>query len=95
MSDEIPQPALGRPANDLMYQPVWGAEDAEPCERDSTPARAKLVFDALDPAGKDVLDLGCARGYFCFEAIHRGARRVHGVDYYAPAIAAAPPAAVA
>ncbi|MBK6289748.1 MAG: methyltransferase domain-containing protein [Gammaproteobacteria bacterium] len=32
-------------------------------------------------AGKTVLDLGCNHGYFCFEALRRGAMRVVGYDH--------------
>ena len=40
---------------------------------------ARLVFEE-DMRGKSVLDLGCRFGYFCFEALKRGAQRVVGVD---------------
>ena len=33
-----------------------------------------------DMTGKTVLDLGCKFGYFCFEALKRGAKRAVGVD---------------
>lgn len=40
---------------------------------------AKLIFpDNL--AGQSVIDVGCSLGYFCFEARHRGAARVVGLD---------------
>ena len=41
------------------------------------------VVDLVLPAslaGKTVLDVGCALGYFCFEAEARGAQRVVGVE---------------
>lgn len=41
---------------------------------------ADLVFPA-DLTGKTVLDLGCNHGFFCFEAIRRGAARVVGIDH--------------
>ena len=40
---------------------------------------ADQVFPA-DLSGKTVLDLGCSFGYFCFEALRRGAARVVGYD---------------
>lgn len=33
-----------------------------------------------DMTGKTVLDIGCMHGYFCFEALKRGARKAVGVD---------------
>ncbi|CAN5293787.1 hypothetical protein BH10PSE7_BH10PSE7_39000 [soil metagenome] len=50
----------------------------------STPGvdRSK-TFDLIFPedlTGKSVLDLGCNHGYFCFEALRRGAARVVGYD---------------
>jgi len=50
----------------------------------ATPGRdrtdtADLVFrDSLE--GKSVLDVGCALGFFCFDAEKRGARRVMGAE---------------
>lgn len=50
----------------------------------ATPGRdrtdtADLVFSA-PLEGKSVLDVGCALGFFCFEAEKRGARRVMGSE---------------
>jgi SAM-dependent methyltransferase len=42
-------------------------------------ATAEMVFPA-DMTGKTVLDIGCKYGYFCFEALARGATRAVGVD---------------
>ena len=42
-------------------------------------ATARAIFPD-DMAGKSVLDLGSKFGYFCFEAMKRGADRVLGVD---------------
>lgn len=33
-----------------------------------------------DLSGKSVLDVGCSSGYFCLEALRRGARRAVGID---------------
>lgn len=49
----------------------------------------RLTADRIFPAdmtGKSVLDLGCNSGYFCFEALRRGASRVVGVDHSETAI---------
>jgi len=40
---------------------------------------AEIVFHQ-DVRGKSVLDVGCDIGYFCFEAVKRGAKKVVGVD---------------
>lgn len=45
-------------------------------DRSST---AKKIFPD-DMSGKSVLDIGCKQGYFCFEALKRGATKVLGVD---------------
>jgi SAM-dependent methyltransferase len=42
-----------------------------------------------DLQGKRVLDLGCSEGYFCHQAIVRGARSVVGIDYDEPSLAEA------
>ena len=42
-------------------------------------ATSRKIFPD-DMTGKSVLDLGCKLGYFCFEAIKRGADRVVGID---------------
>ncbi|OGW26075.1 MAG: hypothetical protein A2X59_10820 [Nitrospirae bacterium GWC2_42_7] len=39
----------------------------------------KILPDDL--TGKTVLDIGCKFGYFCIEAIKRGARKVVGIDF--------------
>jgi SAM-dependent methyltransferase len=46
---------------------------------DDRSASMELVF-AEDLAGKTVLDVGCAYGYFCFEAERRGASCVTGTE---------------
>jgi tRNA (mo5U34)-methyltransferase len=50
----------------------------------SDPAREKLPYFGLpeDLTGKRVLDIGCAEGFFSFEAERRGAREVIGIDSF-------------
>ncbi len=42
-------------------------------------ATASMIFPD-DMSGKTVLDVGCKYGYFCFEALRRGAARAVGLD---------------
>jgi len=42
-------------------------------------ATARQIFPD-DLRGKSVLDVGCSHGFFCFEAVKRGATRVVGLD---------------
>jgi 2-polyprenyl-3-methyl-5-hydroxy-6-metoxy-1,4-benzoquinol methylase len=42
-------------------------------------ATANMIYPD-DMTGKTVLDIGCKYGYFCFEALKRGARRAVGID---------------
>lgn len=39
-----------------------------------------------DLTGKSFLDIGCNEGFFCDVAAQRGARRVVGIDFYAPSL---------
>ena len=50
----------------------------------SDPAKEKLPFYGLpeDLTGMRVLDIGCAEGFFTFEAERRGAREVIGIDSF-------------
>lgn len=50
----------------------------------SKPATEKAPYFGLpsDLTGKRVLDIGCAEGYFSFEAEKRGAREVIGIDSF-------------
>lgn len=56
-----------------LYSPGW-----------SNPAADKLPHYGLpeDLTGKRVLDIGCAEGFFSFEAERRGAREVIGIDSF-------------
>jgi len=50
----------------------------------SDPAKEKLPYFGLPEnlTGMRVLDIGCAEGYFSFEAERRGAREVIGIDSF-------------
>jgi tRNA (mo5U34)-methyltransferase len=54
----------------------------------SDPAAEKLPYYGLpeDLTGKRVLDIGCAEGFFSFEAERRGAREVIGIDSFPDSI---------
>ena len=54
----------------------------------SDPATEKLPYYGLpeDLTGKRVLDIGCAEGFFSFEAERRGAREVIGIDSFPDSI---------
>lgn len=56
-----------------LFSPGW-----------SDPAKDKLPFYGLpkDLSGMRVLDIGCAEGFFSFEAERRGAREVIGIDSF-------------
>lgn len=56
-----------------LYSPGW-----------SDPKLEKLPYFGLpeDLTGKRVLDIGCAEGFFSFEAEKRGAREVVGIDSF-------------
>jgi 2-polyprenyl-3-methyl-5-hydroxy-6-metoxy-1,4-benzoquinol methylase len=66
-------------ADDFSYQRIelpYGLSTSGRHDRSST---ARRIFPD-DLSGKSVLDVGCRLGYFCFEALKRGAQRVVGVD---------------
>jgi len=52
------------------------------------PAQNKLPYYALpdDLTGMRVLDIGCAEGFFSFEAERRGAREVIGIDSFSDSV---------
>jgi SAM-dependent methyltransferase len=56
---------------DLPFGLSTGGTDRSPT--------ARAIFPD-DMSGKTVLDLGCKFGFFCFEALKRGAKRAVGVD---------------
>ncbi|HXV23711.1 MAG TPA: methyltransferase domain-containing protein [Alphaproteobacteria bacterium] len=64
---------------DLRYQKIT-FDDGISTEGNDRAGTADAIFpDSL--AGKSVLDVGCNYGYFCFEAAHRGATHVVGLDF--------------
>jgi tRNA (mo5U34)-methyltransferase len=52
------------------------------------PAQSKLPYYGLpdDLTGMRVLDIGCAEGFFSFEAERRGAREVIGIDSFSDSV---------
>src|SRR6185295_8531053 len=60
-----------------LFSPGW-----------SDPAKEKLPYYGLpdDLSGMRVLDIGCAEGFFSFEAERRGAREVVGIDSFPDSI---------
>jgi tRNA (mo5U34)-methyltransferase len=60
-----------------VYTPGW-----------SDPAKEKLPYFGLpqDLKGMRVLDIGCAEGFFSFEAEKRGAREVIGIDSFSDSV---------
>ena len=64
--------------NNFSYQKIdlpFGLS-TKGADRSST---AKKIFPD-DMTGKTVLDIGCKQGFFCFEALKRGATKVLGID---------------
>tara|TARA_Y100000031_G_C8203921_1_gene377640 strand:+ start:332 stop:1225 length:894 start_codon:yes stop_codon:yes gene_type:complete len=60
-----------------LYSPGW-----------SDPVTEKLPYFGLpeDLSGLRVLDIGCAEGFFSFEAEKRGAREVIGIDSFSDSV---------
>lgn len=63
---------------DFRYQNIALPHGLSTGGHDRSATAAKIFPEDL--RGKSVLDLGCSFGYFCFEAIRRGAERVVGYD---------------
>lgn len=63
---------------DLRYQRISLPFHLQTDGADRRPT-ADLIFSA-DMNGKSVLDIGCKFGFFCFEALKKGAVRTLGVD---------------
>jgi len=62
----------------LAYQKINLPFGLTTAGRDRSQTSAKIF--AHDFKGKSVLDIGCFLGYFCHEAVRRGAGRVVGID---------------
>lgn len=63
---------------DFAYQDIELPYGLSTGGHDRSATAARIL--PADLSGKSVLDLGCSFGFFCFEAIKRGARRVVGID---------------
>jgi len=61
------------------YHPIndWGLTGSP---RDNVKRIDYLKLNDIDYKGKTVLDLGCAGGFFCRDAVDRGAKKVTGID---------------
>lgn len=66
-------------ADDFSYQKIELPHGLSTSGRHDRSSTAQRIFPD-DLSGKSVLDVGCRLGYFCFEALKRGAERVVGVD---------------
>ena len=66
-------------ADDFSYQKIELPHGFSTNGRHDRSSTAQRIFPD-DLSGKSVLDVGCRLGYFCFEALKRGAERVVGVD---------------
>jgi 2-polyprenyl-3-methyl-5-hydroxy-6-metoxy-1,4-benzoquinol methylase len=64
--------------HDFRYQRVALPHGLATPGHDRSETAALVLPDRLD--GKSFLDVGCAQGYFCFEAERRGADRVVGIE---------------
>jgi 2-polyprenyl-3-methyl-5-hydroxy-6-metoxy-1,4-benzoquinol methylase len=65
--------------DDFSYQRIELPHGLHTPGRHDRSATARSIFPD-DLRGKSVLDVGCRLGYFCFEALKRGASRVVGID---------------
>jgi len=63
---------------DFRYQNIELPYGLSTGGHDRTATARKILPDDL--SGKSVLDVGCSFGFFCFEAVKRGASRVVGYD---------------
>ena len=58
-----------------------------PCHRPNTPERWAMISKSTDFAGRSILDLGCATGYFSFKSIQANASGTYSIDHDPKAIA--------
>jgi SAM-dependent methyltransferase len=73
-------------ANVKIYQSLDLPDFRSSGKRKRTDARLESILKCLDPAGMQILDLGCSNGYFCYELAKRGGK-VTGVDKNEPVLA--------
>jgi len=73
-------------ANVKIYQSLDLPDFRSSGKRKRTDARLEGILKCLDSAGKQILDLGCSNGYFCYELAKRGGT-VTGVDKNEPVLA--------
>jgi 2-polyprenyl-3-methyl-5-hydroxy-6-metoxy-1,4-benzoquinol methylase len=66
-------------ADDFSYQRIELPHGFATGGRHDRSSTARRIFPD-DLRGKSILDVGCRLGYFCFEALQRGAERVLGID---------------
>ena len=78
-------PPTREQVQELLDAHDWGGQQRVPLPHglatpgaDKSPTAALVLPESLD--GRSVLDVGCALGYFCFEAERRGAGRVVGIE---------------
>ena len=62
----------------LAYQKIELPYGLSTGGKDRSETSARIFADGVK--GKSVLDIGCFLGYFCHEAVRRGASRVVGID---------------
>jgi 2-polyprenyl-3-methyl-5-hydroxy-6-metoxy-1,4-benzoquinol methylase len=62
----------------LVYQKIELPYGLATSGKDRSQTSDMIFADSIK--GKSVLDIGCCLGYFCHEAIRRGASRVVGID---------------
>lgn len=65
----------------MLYQEIpFPGYESIPAQREGSDARFCALVDHIDFAGKQVLDIGCNVGFFCFQLAQKGAR-CWGLDH--------------